>query len=90
METIIGSAIRDRNDGKVYKIDKPARHDDVMSVMRDVGIHTMHGEKEQGFWTSEKRFVNREDAFVIASTAGQIIEKTGGVDSKRLYSEDVW
>jgi hypothetical protein len=43
------------------------------------------GETEQGFLTSKNRFVNREEAAIIAFSTGQIT-----VEKRTLYSEDVW
>lgn len=43
---------------------------------------------EQGFLTSDCRFVDREEALVIAKKYNQIIEKHG-LDTE-LYSEDVF
>jgi len=43
---------------------------------------------EQGFLTSEDRFVNRKVALKIAIKWGQIKNKTGCKDE--LYSEDMW
>lgn len=47
------------------------------------------GEYEQGFLTSENRFVNREEAFEIASRENQIMDlsQTRG---NRLFSEDLY
>ncbi len=43
---------------------------------------------EQGFITNKQTFLSREDAWIVAATAGQIREQTGtyGV----LYSEDLY
>lgn len=43
---------------------------------------------EQGFVTSTRRFVDRREAFEIASAAGQIVKKHG--DESQLYSEDLY
>jgi hypothetical protein len=46
-------------------------------------------EAEQGFVTSKYRFVTREEAWIIAEAADQIVRRVGG-DGKRLYSENLW
>lgn len=55
--------------------------------------------KEQGFYTSKGRFVDRRDGAIIALKAGQISEKdkyvsyteSGEVDFiENLYSEDLY
>lgn len=51
---------------------------------QDLGVF----EKEQGFVTSDKRFVLRDEAFEIATKANQIVEKHG--NPKLLYSEDLF
>lgn len=40
----------------------------------------------QGFLTSDDNFVNREEAFIIAKEAGQIISSRGN----KLFSEDIY
>ena len=45
------------------------------------------GEHEQGFVTNKGRFVNRQEAMLIARTAGQVITETS---SDELYSEDLY
>ena len=45
-------------------------------------------ESEQGFLTSECKFVDREEALLIAKKYNQIITKHG-LDTE-LYSEDIF
>lgn len=45
-------------------------------------------EKEQGFVTSHKRFVDRFEALEIAKSANQIVHKHG--NPTQLYSEDLF
>lgn len=44
---------------------------------------------EQGFIDQHGEFLTREEAFVIAGDAGQIIRRVGG-DSGRLFSENLY
>lgn len=46
------------------------------------------GDNEQGFLTSLNRFVDREEAWVIAENANQIIREVSGRGT--LYSENLW
>lgn len=45
---------------------------------------------KQGFVDQWGKFMTREEAFEVATAAGQIIEKTGNPDSKELFSEDLY
>jgi hypothetical protein len=44
---------------------------------------------KQGFWTNLDRYVNREDAWMIAWTAGQLQEyhRPGGLISEMIWQE---
>lgn len=85
MITIEMAAIRD-HDGTVYTVPRPGRHHHVIRLMADKGIATpITGE--QGFVTSEGKFVRRTIAGQIAIKAGQIeVLKC----PPQLYSEDLW
>lgn len=50
----------------------------------ELGIY----EKEQGFVTSHRRFVDRKEALSIALAAGQVVNKNGSPN--QLYSEDLF
>ncbi len=79
MITITEAAIR--QDGKVIT---GKRHDLVIKEMiLKYGFDKIVGE--QGFVTSDGRFVDREEAANIAFVAGQIPEK-----KDCLFSEDIW
>src|SRR5688572_25143627 len=52
-----------------------------------VGIY---GLSAQGFLTNRGRWVDRKQAYELASDQDQILRKTGGMNSKVLYSEDVY
>lgn len=91
-ERIICAAIKVVDTGKVYY---GHRHSHCISAMngelswelnrKQIGTLTT----VQGFITSEKRFVDRVEAFVIAQENNQIINpnETRGTD---LYSEDLY
>ena len=44
----------------------------------------------QGFIDNNGNFHTREEAYIVAKEAGQILEKTGGKDSVELFSEDIY
>lgn len=91
-ELIICAAIRFKD-----QIWRGHRHADAMRAMHDSLSFTMsrkqmikkHVNKDQGFITSLNRYVDRKEAFIIASNAGQI--SIGRKElSKELYSEDLY
>jgi len=74
--------------GKTY-IVLGARHYD--TLMRDAVQLLPKGmyEKEQGFIDQYGTFLTREEAFVVATNANQIIRRVGGDDNK-LFSENLY
>lgn len=50
---------------------------------------TESGENEQGFLTSKNRFVNREEALIIALRENQIMNKKK-IRGNKLFSEDLY
>ena len=87
MEQIECVAIRRWTDSETWSLPRPARHGDVMHVVFDETGGLSTAQFEQGFLTTTGRFVNRQEAFVIAQEAGQLLEDDTG---KTLFSEDVW
>jgi len=47
------------------------------------------GESVQGFLTNKNRFVDREEAYLIAEAAGQLNDRPRG-GSLQLFSEDLY
>lgn len=84
-ETIVCAAIR--HNGVIYSVPRPGRHHNVCQLMFENGLPT-EAMREQGFLTSEHRFVNRYEAAAIARAAGQIVREPTPPDM--LTSEDVW
>lgn len=82
-EMIICSAIKIINS----EIIRGHRHHDCIRSAKD--IPRLKGERllHQGFITSKNRFVEREEAKLIAEKAGQMIKKT---NSPLLFSEDIY
>lgn len=70
-----------------------ARHFDMPmhSVLGKIPHHiTEAGFVDQGFIDQWGVFMDRKEAFLVAKSARQIRRKTGGKDSKKLYSEDLY
>ena len=86
-ETVEKAALR--VDGVVWALPRPARHHILINAWNDA--HFANGEAgripdhEQGFVTSEGRFVDRATAADLAYRAGQI-----GRKKRSLFSEDLW
>lgn len=95
MEKIISAAID--FDGVVWTVPRPGRHHDVIAFIIKDRPWIDHVGGTQGFWTSDERFVEREEARKIAEAADQIIASRIGPDGvpykfqhSQLFSEDVW
>lgn len=89
MEKIRSAAVRKK--GVVYVCWAHTYHE-IMRMNLDAPDNVLKNDgdvrdSEQGFVTSEGRFVNRKEAFLIADAAGQIKHKHG--ESNSLYSEDL-
>lgn len=82
---IVAAAIR--RSGMVYFVERPGRHHDVLRKMAASGLK-LPIKGEQGFVTSEGKFVNRKVALGIAVKAEQPMVKNGPVGL--LFSEDLW
>lgn len=85
VEWIKAAAIK-LSDSSVVTLPPPARHHNILRHMADRSWP--HFNSFQGFVTNLGRFVDREEACVLAREAGQIKVKTGPAD--KLFSEDLW
>ena len=87
-QRIVCAANKFEGIGKTF-IVLGARHYD--KLMREAIERLPAGsyEKEQGFIDQLGNFLTREEAFVVATTAGQIIRRVGG-DEGRLFSENLY
>jgi len=74
-------------DGSVWHLPRPCRHHHILWTMARAFDGHMVMPDDQGFWTSEGRYVQREEAARIAVLAGQIEKPNWPPD---LYSEDLW
>jgi hypothetical protein len=83
-ETIEKAAIKNQFD--IISLPQPNRHNDIISYMIRLGIPAPI-KGEQGFLTSNQRFVDRREAATITLESGQI---RGLSHPPNLYSEDLW
>ena len=86
-ERIVRAAIR--LGDAVFSVPQPGRHHDVIQIMARRPEHCPSDAVDQGFLTSEGRYVGRIEARDIAGSARQII-RTTGAGRGELFSEDVW
>lgn len=86
-ERIVAAACK--VEGITASIPAPARHGHIIKAIWNMNRKLAAVPPEgQGFLTDAGRFVGREEAFVIARDAGQIITKHPPRDM--LFSEDLW
>lgn len=81
---IVACAIKHRR--LIYTLPRPARHHAILHKMpypRDMD-HDI-----AGFITSTGEFVDRKEAWCIATEHNQIIRRCGG-DGDWLFSENLW
>lgn len=87
-ERIIAAAIVD-DHGVMFWMDPPNRHPHIIRAIHDTqGSADIMDPSGQGFRTSYNRFVDRQDALLIAIKAGQI--QSGNHHRTDLFSEDLW
>lgn len=87
MITIAAAAIR-TDDGKIWSLPRPARHHDVIRLIRESGCKLPVGGDRQGFVLSNGKFARRKPALTIAIRSGQFLN--GRVIGGVLTSEDLW
>lgn len=75
-------------EGVVYALPRPGRHHNIFRLMKALGVPPPRGKEEQGFLTSEGRFVDREEGKLIAVAQGQLIPRAS--KTSNLFSECVW
>lgn len=87
MITIVAAAIR-TDDGEIWSLPRPARHHDVIRLIRESDCDAPVGGDRQGFLLSNGKFARRKPSLSIAVRAGQVLNGriVGGV----LTSEDLW
>ena len=86
-ERIVAAALRAH--GVTLSLERPARHNHIFTAMFHAGQREFSLGAEQGFLTSEGRFVARPEALKIAIEAGQD-PKMENAPYLGLFSEDLW
>lgn len=87
-QRIVCAAIKFASIGKEYIVTGARHYDSIMaSTIKLLPQGTY--EREQGFIDQAGKFLTREEAWVIAEAAGQIIRRVGG-DGNKLYSENLY
>lgn len=73
--------------GGIVSLPPPARHHTIMQTM-DIVMHLSHLVQpyDQGFLSSDGRYLNRVEAYYLALKAKQIEPKS----VPELFSEDLW
>jgi len=73
------------------------RHGNCIAILKELaGIRSVKlgpdsvGDYVQGYLTNKNRFVDRKEAYVIASENDQIINDLKPISTKVLYSEDLY
>ena len=82
--TIVKAAIK--IDGKVYE---GYRHGNIMQSFWEDNPHTKVEFEDQGFVTSEGKFVDRVTAAKIAFEAGQLTEHVYSLDSYQVFPNNL-
>ncbi len=76
-------------EGKIYTMEAPARHWNIVHAMAESGI-PQDQRSTQGFLTSSNTFVRRRPALMIAENAKQLLRPIEKNRTQELFSEDVW
>ncbi len=88
MTKLVSAAIKFRlKNSEYYHILCGRRHDEIFRLMHDLHIDYDKETAEQGFLTSDDKFVDRRIAVYVARAASQVSQD---FNENILYSEDVW
>ena len=88
MVLLVSSAIKFRlKDSSYHHIICGRRHSEILDLMRKYHIDYDKETMEQGFMTSEDKFVDRRMAVYVARATGQV---SFDFDKDYLFSEDIW
>lgn len=66
-----------------------ARHWDTLMCQHANLLGVKGGNEEQGFIDQYRVFMTREEAWIVANEAGQIVRRVGG-DEGHLFSENLY
>lgn len=96
MEKIICAAVRFQDRvwyGHRHLHALAAMHDELSYTMSRKQMIEAQTDRNQGFVTSTGRYVDRQEAWIIAVNAGQLVEKNHLEDGQvkfMLFSEDLY
>lgn len=84
---IVGVAIQ--LNGLLISLARPHRHHD---ILHRLPAKDNLDQIEEGFLTSEGKFLDRRSAFALASSNGQLNRRPGAqfYQGDQLFSEDLW
>ncbi len=85
-EVVVCSAVM-ASDGSIYR---GHRHGHAMQAVRDEGKELMKDERQQGFITTNNRYVSREEGRKLQDRAGIPSADKDGYRGKTLFSEDLY
>lgn len=88
----------------VFKLRRPYRHHHVIAYMcnlhgvdREVDVWNIlgvdpveKGGESQGFYTDDKDFLTRKEAWIVADEKGQILPSQRNITPGTLFSEHLW
>jgi hypothetical protein len=89
MERIVGVAIRLPVLDTTISMPAPYRHHNIIKSLDRLNIK-FDQRWEQGFITSEGRFVNRTIALHMVLDENGVQKIIGPIRGKQLYSENLW
>ena len=88
MTTLVSSAINFKlKNSNYYHILCGRRHNEIFKLMSDLHIEYDKETVEQGFMTSDDKFVDRRIAVYVARAASQVSQD---FSANMLFSEDIW
>lgn len=87
---IVCAAIRNKRDGSL--ILGPRHFDATMRDAIKESKRMTWNNADQGFIDQHGKFLTREEAYMVANAAGQIISQVGGdsANGGTLYSENIY
>ena len=92
-QRIVCAAVRFTMDSKTFVVTGVRHHDKLMNSCIEA-MTTHISDPVQGFVDSHGDFLTREEAWVVAAKARQILRRVGGdgdpVNGGRLFSENLY
>lgn len=86
---VVAAAIR-VNSTLVFSVEAPKRHHDIIRDLAATGYEIVGRNHEQGFLTSEGRYLGRQGARQLVVDNGQARRSETFTHPHELFSEDLW